>query len=249
MFYVSGLFCIKTINKSIFKNMVRGRKKGTKVAKVQKLSAGTKAESTDNQPAVKRARKTGTAVATAKKSARKVAAGSTDIENEPGPQVHRVKWKVKKRMLKKKTPAPDRILKVTKEQYDAAIEYLDAPDTKCQSHSPGGSLCTFNTLIWPSANGGDLYDQVMSDNFMFQEMTNCLEKGDLSGFLAIETGAFATRKSRLLRNDLICVSTIAFCRPDYLIEGSSPFRLHSMRCFIILPPRIRKSSNGALSLY
>lgn len=129
-------------------------------------------------------------------------------------QLERVKWQSQVDMEDGK-PQPNSILKVTKESYDKAMEYLNAPAKKAKAAIE--YYCNSDGLNFkPRA-----FESLMSDGYMFQQMTNSLEEGDLDGFLAAETGAFGTRKARQLQNDLTMVSCSGCCCPDRFVVNHS----------------------------
>lgn len=124
-------------------------------------------------------------------------------------QLERVKWQSQVDVADDK-PQPNSILRVTQEQYDKAMQYLNAPAKK--QRVARDLVCS--TEEFPIRTRSQ--ECVMSDPFMFQQMTNCLEEGDLDGFVTAETGAFGTRKARQLKTDLIMVSC-CFRGPDRIL--------------------------------
>lgn len=90
----------------------------------------------------------------------------------------------------KNIPIPRNILKVTQEKFDKAMTFLEAP----QNRRDGHTNCTESTFISVAHRGHEPFEYLMSDNFLFQEMLNCLDKNDLDGFMGTATGAYSTRK-------------------------------------------------------
>lgn len=112
-------------------------------------------------------------------------------------------------MRKKNLPVPKRILKVTKEQYDRAVAFLESPNPPYDGHFPSCTDGTFGQLLH---TGYDDFEQLMSDNYLFQEMSVCLEKGDIDGFLGVAVGGFSTRNSKRIlysATDLVLAACFA----------------------------------------
>lgn len=105
----------------------------------------------------------------------------------------------------KKIPVPMNILKVTQEKFDKAMAFLEAPTIPKETRT----LCTDSTFTLVAQRGIEPFEYLMSDNYMFQEMLNCLEKNDLDGFMGTASGAYSTRKCPDIRRYMLLAACYA----------------------------------------
>lgn len=106
-----------------------------------------------------------------------------------------------------KVPVPKKVLRVTQEQYDKALAFLEGPAVT----RTDVLRCTDTTFTASAITGctPEPFEYLMADNFMFQEMLNCLEQQDLDGFVGTAVGAFPTRKSGDIRSEMLLAACFA----------------------------------------